>query len=93
MSNWQNKFRATGLGFAALALASCSQEQQPPVDIPLKGSASPHLLIFAGDNNKQDSDFLVTLDVDPNSETKGKPLATTPIGHKDSMPHLSLIHI
>ena len=87
MSNWQNKFRATGLGFAALALASCSQEQQPPVDIPLKGSASPHLLIFAGDNNKQDSDFLVTLDVDPNSETKGKPLATTPIGHKDSMPH------
>lgn len=87
MSNWQNKYRAAGLGFAALALASCSQEQQSPVNIPLKGNASPHLLIFAGDNNKQDSDFLVTIDVDPKSETMGKPLATTLMGHIDSMPH------
>jgi len=87
MINWQAKFRTVSVVAGVLALASCSEEPQEVVDIALKGNASPHLLIFAGDNNKRDSDFLVTIDVDPNSETKGKPLATTLMGHIDSMPH------
>lgn len=87
MINWQSKFRTVSAIAGVLALASCSEEPQEAVDIALKGNASPHLLIFAGDNNKRDSDFLVTIDVDPKSETKGEPLATTPIGQIDSMPH------
>lgn len=87
MINWQAKFRTVSVVAGVLALASCSEEPQDVVDIALKGNASPHLLIFAGDNNKRDSDFLVTIDVDPKSETKGKPLATTLMGHIDSMPH------
>jgi len=51
----------------------------------LKGSF--HLLIFAGDQDQQQSDFIAVLDIDPKSETPGRAISSIPTGYKNSMPH------
>ena len=80
---WRNV--AALLSVALLAgLASCSKD----IDVaPANDRASPYLFIFAGDLDEQDSDFLMTIDIDPKSEHRGRPISSTPIGHKMSMPH------
>ena len=69
---------------SSIALTACSQKT---ADIPLKGEASPYLFVFAGDQDKQDPDFLAMMNVDPASETRGEPVSSVSICHKDSMPH------
>ena len=69
---------------SSIALTACSQKT---VDIPLKGEASPYLFVFAGDQDKEDPDFLAMMNVDPVSETRGDPVSSVSICHKDSMPH------
>ena len=73
-----------GAFVSSLALTACSQK---PVEIPLKGEASPYLFVFAGDQDKEDPDFLAMMNVDPSSETRGEPISSVSICHKDSMPH------
>lgn len=51
------------------------------------GTESPYLLIFAGDRDEADSDFLAVIDLRSNSPDLGKAIATTPINMKASMPH------
>lgn len=46
---------------------------------------SPFLLVFAGDKDEKDEDFLAVVDLRPGAT--GKVLATRPIGVKASMPH------
>lgn len=48
---------------------------------------SPYLLVFAGDQDNQHSDFLMVVDARPDSQTRGTPISTLPIGHTNSMPH------
>src|SRR5262249_6596726 len=48
---------------------------------------SPYLLLFAGDEDKADSDFLAVIDLRSQSPDLGRVVATTPIGMKASMPH------
>lgn len=48
---------------------------------------SPYLLVFAGDEDHADSDFLAVFDVRNGSAGAGKVVATAPIGFKASMPH------
>lgn len=75
---------AAALLLAPALLTSCSApEDNLSKDIP----ASPYLFVFAGDQDQQDEDFLVVIDVDPESENLGKPIYSKPIGHKMSMPH------
>ena len=69
---------------SSLALTACSQKS---VDIPLKGEASPYLFVFAGDQDVEDPDFLAMMNVDPTSKTRGEPISSVSICHKDSMPH------
>ena len=69
---------------SSIALTACSQKT---ADIPLKGEASPYLFVFAGDQDKEDPDFLAMMNVDPASETRGEPVSSVSICHKDSMPH------
>ena len=69
---------------SSLALTACSQKS---ADIPLKGEGSPYLFVFAGDQDKEDPDFLAMMNVDPTSETRGEPVSSVSICHKDSMPH------
>lgn len=64
-----------------VAMSSCGRPaQQSDLD-------SPYLLIFAGDEDKADSDFFAVLDVAPGSGSPGAVLTTAPIEMKDSMPH------
>ncbi len=60
-----------------------------PVESPSGESAneSPYLLLFAGDEDMAQSDFLAVLDVKPGSPQRGTVIATTPIGMSNSMPH------
>jgi hypothetical protein len=70
----------------ALAFAcACTLAAMPLVGQPARDS--PYLLLFAGDQDKADSDFLAVIDLQPDSETFGKAIATQPIGMTESMPH------
>lgn len=51
------------------------------------GAESPYLLLFAGDEDEANSDFLAVIDLRPDSPDLGKAIATTGIGMKASMPH------
>ena len=73
-----------GAFVSSLALTACSQKS---AEIPLTGEASPYLFVFAGDQDKADPDFLAMMNVDPSSETRGDPISSVSICHKDSMPH------
>jgi len=73
-----------GLSCAIGLLSACT----PKVDeTATDAQASPYLLIFAGDQDEKDSDFLIVMDVNPQSKTRGQPISSLPIGHKMSMPH------
>lgn len=84
VSNWRSVRHSVFLAISCLALSSCGQK---PVDVPAQGGASPYLFVFAGDTDEQESDFLAMIDIDPDSETRGQPISSVPIGHKNSMPH------
>ena len=48
---------------------------------------SPYLLLFAGDQDMADSDFLAVVDLRPDSPDFGSAIATTLIGMTASVPH------
>lgn len=88
--HWHSISRTSLLSLTALIFASCSQgsnESENSVKVPAKGVDSPYLFLFAGDDDERHSDFFLTIDMAPNSATKGQPISTTPIGYKGSMPH------
>lgn len=65
------------------ALAACAS-----ADPPSRATApSPYLLVFAGDRDEKDEDFLAVVDLRPDSDTLGRVVATRPVGLKASMPH------
>lgn len=68
-----------------MGLASCSQPL-PENSIALTG-ASAHLLMLVGDQDEQDEDFVLIMDVDPESTHRGQPISSQPIGHSGSMVH------
>ena len=67
-----------------VAVAGCAD---PSVRRDDSRPESPYLLLFAGDQDEVESDFLAVLDLRPDSSDLGKVVATTPIGMKASMPH------
>ena len=69
-------------GLHLLALFACLAGQQGAAAAP-----SPYLLVFAGDKDGAEEDFLAVIDVRPGSTSVGKAVATKPIGHRGSMPH------
>lgn len=48
---------------------------------------SPYLLLFAGDQDEAESDFLAVVDVQTDSPKVGRVVATTPVGMRGSIPH------
>jgi hypothetical protein len=51
------------------------------------GKPSRYLFAWAGDEDREDSDFLLVVDVDPASRTYGEVVATTTTGVRATMPH------
>ena len=84
--------RGRVIGALAMAVTACIigllaafSPTSPPSSQSLDGSR--YLLVFAGDKDGSDSDFLAVIDVDPTSKTPGTPIKTVPIGRQRSMPH------
>ena len=65
-----------------LLASGCATVEPPPASGP-----SPYLLLLAADKDGADDDFFAVVDVRPASPTAGTVLATTPFGHRNSMPH------
>ena len=61
----------------ALAVAGCARGPEVP---PFTGE--PYLVVWAGDTDRQNSDFLAVLDADPTSAAYGKVLKTYPVGSR-----------
>jgi len=78
-----NTQRSVSAVICVAALLSCT----PRNEIELVGDPSPYLLMFAGDLDIADSDFLVVIDANPESNTLGEPLSSLPTGMTDSLPH------
>ena len=64
------------LALASLALAGCQSRTE-----------TSYLMAWAGDSDRQDSDFLAVLDVAPNSNQYGRIIATVPVGERSTTPH------
>ena len=71
--------------FAAIILAGGCDASNELNENALQGS--PYLLMFAGDKDRQESDFVMVMDIDPVSERRGQAISSVPIGHNSSMPH------
>jgi hypothetical protein len=71
-----------GLLAVVLILGGCATS---PATQPV--SASPYLLVFAGDRDEREEDFFAIVDVRPGSRSLGRVVATRPIGGRASMPH------
>lgn len=50
-------------------------------------AASSYLAAWTGDADREDSDFLVILDVDPDSRRYGSVVASLPVGERSTRPH------
>ena len=88
-SNLVRKIRAVPsrclpLWLVGALLAACGG---PNAGVDASEDTSPYILIFAGDKDGKDSDFLAMIDVDPESDTRGEAIISTPINHRSSMPH------
>lgn len=62
--------------------AGCARGPKTP---PFTGE--PYLAVWAGDADRQNSDFLAVVDVDPSSATYGKVLRTYPVRSRGNEPH------
>src|SRR4051812_26419924 len=70
----------------AVALAGCHGSQ--PDARPLgHATGSRYLFVWAGDADKQQSDFVAVVDVDPQSRTYADVLTTLPVGAVGTMAH------
>jgi hypothetical protein len=76
MRGWAAGAAAVGLVFAA-----CARQPATP---PFTGE--PYLLVWAGDADRQSSDFLAVLDADPRSPSYGKVLRTVPVRSRGNEP-------
>lgn len=87
MSFFKKSIIVIGALAAVVSVAVFATRTPQTSTIELVGNPSPYLLIFAGDSDKSDSDFLTVIDANPNSETVGEPLHSVSTGMTDSMPH------
>lgn len=71
---------------AAVVIAACHTNSQQPLASPPE-SPGRYLFIWAGDADKQDSDFLAVVDVDRHSPTYAQVITSLPVGTVGTMPH------
>ena len=66
----------------SVLVAACASTPRTPASEP-----SPYLLILASDKDGAEEDFFAVVDVREKSPGRGRVVATTPLGHRKSMPH------
>jgi len=74
---------------AMLFAVACAPErvEAPAAPAVAAYAGSGHLFVWAGDQDKKDSDFLAVIDVKAGSTTYGEVVATLPVGATGTMPH------
>ena len=72
---------------AILSLSAVSSTSRADRDTTALAGPSPFLIVFAGDTDESDEDFIAIVDLRPDSSSAGDIVATMPIGTKASMPH------
>lgn len=72
-------------GWVVVALALLAGCAQQPKEPPFTGE--PYLLVWAGDADRQNADFLAVIDADWSSPTYGKVLKTYPVRSRGNEPH------
>lgn len=70
----------------ALALSACARHAPPALAHPERPPAR-YLFAWAGDEDREDSDFLAVIDLARHDGRYGTIVATTPIGEKGLWPH------
>jgi len=63
-------------------LAGCKRRPEMPLF-----TGEPYLLVWAGDADRQNADFLAVLDADPTSPSYGRVLRTYPVRSRGNEPH------
>src|SRR5512142_997816 len=76
--------RGWGVLVAALlgVVAGCARQPEKPLF-----TGEPYLVVWAGDADRQNADFLAVLDADPTSPSYGKVLKTYPVRSRGNEPH------
>lgn len=69
-------------GLALGLLSSCARGPEEPLF-----TGEPFLLVWAGDADRQNADFLALIDADPTSDSYGKVLRTYPVRSRGNEPH------
>jgi hypothetical protein len=75
------RVRSLVAGLALGLLAACNRHSEPIF------TGEPYLLVWAGDADRQNADFLALIDADPTSETYGKVVRTYPVRSRGNEPH------
>lgn len=78
--------RCPALLTTALMIAGCHATPPERVTAP-EGAGSRHLFVWAGDADKQESDFLAVVDVNRRSPTYAEVVATLPVGAVGTLAH------
>src|SRR6185295_9088070 len=63
-------------------LAGCARQPETPLF-----TGEQYLVVWAGDADRQNADFLAVLDADPTSPSYGKVLKTYPVRSRGNEPH------
>jgi hypothetical protein len=75
-----------GLALLAVAAVSCARNAAPTLNASARPPAR-YLFAWAGDEDRQDSDFLAVIDLAPRGDRYGTIVATLPVGEKGLWPH------
>lgn len=73
------------MGKALAALVMAVLAAVPTADA--QQVSAPYLYVWAGDGDKQESDFLAVIDVRPGSSTYARVVSTLPVAEKGTVPH------
>jgi hypothetical protein len=71
----------------AVMIAGCHTSPSNRVVAAPEVAGSRYLFVWAGDADKQESDFLAVVDVDRHSPTYAEVIATLPVGAVGTLPH------
>lgn len=74
------------LGLGAIVAVACTTPRPTVAGASERGPAR-YLFTWAGDDDREDSDFLAVIDLTPHGNRYGTIVATTPIGEKGIWPH------
>lgn len=73
--------RAVLAGVVVLAIGCARGPEEPPY------RGEPYLAVWAGDDDRDASDFLAVIDVEPRSRRYATVVATAPVGSRGNEPH------